>query len=211
MALLETTAAGIALRGHPPDHGPPALTAFGPRRPSFIPWVLEFARDAIFFPTTDIIDVTVDPGTLEEGGGEMKAKTALIGACMAFLFGCGSDDGMNGGGSAPTIENLQYIPTSAKVGGGGGTIPLIGRLNFSDQDGDVQVLRLANRPCAKGGWVYSNITLEGAFLGETSGEISFADVIATSCPEGDYEARVSVVDSGGRESNVLTAPYTLMP
>ena len=52
---------------------------------------------------------------------------------------------IDGGGgavvNAPSISSLQYSPTSARVGEGGGAVTILGTVDLIDADGDVYMLR----------------------------------------------------------------------
>lgn len=124
---------------------------------------------------------------------------------LSFITGCGSD-----GGSPPTISNISYSPTTALIGGGGGSLTMVATVDFVDPDGDLFYVHVSDKDCGQGSWEYLDSILSGV-TGVTSGTIQFLALVSTNCPPGTYTVKVSVFDRQGHESNELHAPITLTP
>ena len=133
-----------------------------------------------------------------------------------LLFGCGSGgdgdgDGNGDGGTAPAISNLNYSPTSAHVGEGGGGVAVNGTMDFIDPDGDLDFLRVLWRPCGTGGWMNEDIPVSGV-SGLTSSTLDIFMMVDTSCPPGlNNTIQVSAFDEAGHQSNILNAAFEILP
>jgi len=90
-------------------------------------------------------------------------------------------------------------------------VTITGTMDFIDSDGDLDFLRLRYRPCGTGDWQNFDIDLP-ALSGVTSGTIPFTFVVDTvSCGPVSNTAQVSVFDAQGHQSNILNAPFELLP
>lgn len=133
----------------------------------------------------------------------------LIVSLALLLASCGS----GGGGtvdstpvidSTPAISNLQFSPTTLFQSDGGGTKTVSGTFEFTDLGGDLATLNLAT---ADGRQVSTPID---GVAGIKSGTIAAMVVVDTTLI-GTFNFQVSVTDSGGRVSNVLTGTFAVKP
>jgi len=121
-----------------------------------------------------------------------------------IVSSCGGGGGGGGGGSAgsaPSISNLQYSPSSAF--GGTGPALVMGSAQFSAPQGNLASFHLTTSAGAT-----QSVSLAAA-AGLTSGTIQGAFQIDTS-QLGNYTFDVWVVDSGGNVSNHLSGTFDVV-
>jgi len=150
------------------------------------------------------------PNALPHSKGFSKGfGIGLIMSLALLLASCGS----GGGGtvettpvidSTPVISNLQFSPATLLQNDGGGTKTVSGTLAFTDLGGDLATLNLTT---ADGRQVSTPID---GVAGIKSGTIAAMVVVDTTLI-GTFNFQVSVTDSGGRVSNVLTGTFAVKP
>ena len=134
-----------------------------------------------------------------------QRQFALL-AIAIVASACGGGGGGGGGGktpSPPTISNLAFSPSSAPQGGG--TVDVNGTIDFTDSGGDLASLEITVLDPAGTKISSSSTPLQGA-SNLTSGQISGTIRVAVGSP-GRFTFNVSVTDSGGSKSNVLTGDF----
>lgn len=138
----------------------------------------------------------------------------VLAVCIFLISGCGSGGGTVGSGgggggvgTAPTIANLRYSPTSANRNDGGGLIPVSMMIDVSDPDGDVStlVVKVFN---ASGQILFSKIAPAGAD-GKNSGLITASVTLPTTSLE-NLAFQVSIFDVRGHASNTLSGSFSVV-
>ena len=150
--------------------------------------------------------ITMGSGFSTQWSSIQKRRVCCALIAFVLVCGCGSDEG-----SPPMISDIQYSPTWALIGWGGGTLSILGTIDFVDPDGDVSYAHVSDRECGSGPVQNLDIRLASGVAGRTSGTVVFVALVATNCPAGSYAAGVSVVDAQGHESNGLSVPFDLVP
>jgi len=137
----------------------------------------------------------------------MRFSLSLILCCglaAGVLIACGSDDES---GSAPTVSNLQYSPTSAQSFTGQVTVS--GSFDFTDPDGDPAFYRVSLKPCGWDDPIHFDFDHVGT-TGSHSGTIHFSNLTDTECEPGDYDKTIRMCDQKGNWSNAITLVFTLL-
>jgi hypothetical protein len=151
----------------------------------------------------------------------MKVFTRLNLAALIALIcaGCNGGSGGDGSeprpddivpdeesGSSPSISNLEILPSSAVLNEGGGRISSEIRVDFTDQEGDVDYMRV--NVLDESGSVLDIVDFPLALDGGVSGTARGTVELDTDTP-GDFTISVGVVDETDRESNKLDAPFAV--
>ena len=144
--------------------------------------------------------------------GPIRAGLRAVAAALmlAGLVSCGGGGGSGAGsgpGSAPVISNLSFDPTGAYVQTGGGTVDVIGQLEFTDADGDLATLILTIQDA--GGQVLETRSdpIQGV-AGLTRGTLGGSVTVSTT-NTGRYTFRVEVVDAQGLRSAALSGAFRI--
>lgn len=129
---------------------------------------------------------------------------------LFLLLGCG---GGGGGGhsseinSAPSISNFSISPSAGYIASG--ALNVDGNVDVSDAGGDIASMIIAVIDSSGSTVSSESVTIQGA-QGVTQGTLQLAAAVDTNAvPAGSYTVQIHIVDSGGRSSNVLAAPFRL--
>jgi len=127
---------------------------------------------------------------------------------LLLFSGCGIQEDF-----APIVGDVRIVgfPQSDpayQVGFNEGTVPVVGRVDFEDPDGDVLLLHVRWQDCGSGP-LKTIDNLQEDFRESTTGTFPFVINISTDCPIGFYEIMVSVSDGQGNHSNTLKAVYEI--
>lgn len=102
-------------------------------------------------------------------------------------------------GAAPAISRFRLVPATAPRDAGGGAIPVVASVDFSDPDGDVATIRITT----------PHGTVERpATPGPTSGTAS-ATVAAPTTHPGAFTFLIQLLDRAGNASDTLSATFTV--
>ena len=128
-----------------------------------------------------------------------------------FFLGCGG----GGGGStpppvvvhAPGISNLQFSPSSATKGAGGGAVSVTGSFNFTDGGGDLTSFTITNY------YSTGQISSSGTFPitgtgGVTVGSIALYLNVATTVAD-NFRFEAYATDTAGSKSNQLSGNFLI--
>jgi hypothetical protein len=130
---------------------------------------------------------------------------------LLLTLSCGGGGSSGGGGSgasnAPAISNLYISPSQVALGQGGGAVSIHTDLDFIDAGGDLSTLTLFHYD-KNGSPVLSSPAQLPGESGKTSGHIGGSFIFPTT-ERGTTTFGIYVTDSGGRESNRLTASFTV--
>lgn len=129
-------------------------------------------------------------------------------ACVivAMMFaGCGG--GGDGGGHSPAISNLQFSPTSASVGAGGGTFVVNGTIDVTDSGGDLATLEATTYDSAGNPVGNLSVPLSG-LAGVRSVTLGGSITFSTSTV-GVFTYKVQVMDAAGSASNILQGTFAV--
>jgi hypothetical protein len=137
-------------------------------------------------------------------------KLALFLLAALLIVSCGSSGGGGGGGDSkhqPSISNLEYSPTSANQGDGGGMVTVDGTFDFIDKGGDVKKLTLIGYDSGMNETDRITIDITGA-SGITQGTIFIQAFVETNIA-GTFYFTVHVTDSKGKSSNALMGTFVV--
>jgi hypothetical protein len=140
---------------------------------------------------------------------------------LVMIFGCGGgndswlpkappDEVPPTQGTVPFISKLEYQPTSAARGEGGGAVAVRGTFDFFDQDGDLNTTGKCAVPCGGGEETCEH---EPVFVspGVQGGTLNFSLQMSTTCAPGNYVTTLMVRDAQDQESNKLTVLFSITP
>jgi len=130
----------------------------------------------------------------------MRRLACVIVAILSV--GCG---GGSGGGHAPAISNLQFSPTSAAVGDGGGVLTVNGSFSFTDSGGDLATLQLTTYDQA-GNQIGTIPTPLSGLSGITSGTL-FGSATFNTTTAGVFTYKIQAMDAAGSASNILQGTF----
>jgi len=127
----------------------------------------------------------------------------LLLSYVLLLAGCfGSGGGDSGStGTAPSISNFSYSPTTVYVNEGGGQTDIAGTFDFTDPDGDLSSLTMT--VFDSGGQIVQSETITIAGVsGLMSGTIQ-GSVTITTTTAGNFTVQIYVTDTRGLISNTI--------
>jgi hypothetical protein len=128
-------------------------------------------------------------------------------SCSGGGGGGSSSGGGSGVNSTPAISNLSYYPNQTTLNQGGGAVSVTYTFNYIDNGGDLSTLTLFYYD-SSGNLVLNNpVTIQGV-SGKTSGTIQ-GTVIFPTTARFTWTGGGYVTDAGGRQSNRLTATFTV--
>jgi hypothetical protein len=138
-----------------------------------------------------------------------KSLLFLVCGWAILNFSCGGGDsggssssGGSGTSSAPVIANLSVSQSQLSLNQGGGAVSGTMAFDFTDSGGDLATWTVY-------GYIQTGNSGTGpvqGFSGVTTGRISIPVVYKTTM-KGTFTYGVYVTDTGGRQSNWLTASY----
>ena len=131
--------------------------------------------------------------------------------CMLLVVaGCGSGGGSGGNtqGTAPTIANLNYSPSSAQLNDGGGSAIVTGTIDFTDPDGDVFSFTIATFTSAGQPLSTTTTPIQSA-AGSTSGAIAVSVAVPTTTIA-NYTFQVFITDAAGHASNQISGTFSVV-
>lgn len=127
---------------------------------------------------------------------------------ILLLTGCFGGGGSSSSGTAPSISNLSYFPTSAYVNDGGGQTDIIGTFDFIDPDGNLNSVTIIVQD--SGGQIVQSetITITGV-SGLTSGTIQ-GEFTITTTTAGNFTVQIYVTDTSGLRSNTIEFIFKIL-
>ena len=131
------------------------------------------------------------------------ASWAVWVLALTLGAGCAGEEG-----DAPVLKNLQAPTYEMPIGFNDGVFMLWGVVDFEDPNRDIVLQRVSTRDCGVGPWEHLDTAMSN-LLGMAVGYFMFFAEVSTDCPPGAYGVQVSVFDSQGLQSEILTLPYEI--